>query len=198
MSERTPCFVAWKKLRQKLRQNATLWRVAFQIGQCRDALLCEARLLFETLPPSLHGADLKPRPLSIPPPFPLSSLADDVISTRQGFGRGAKQPFPSLGTFISTLNQRRDAAGGRGLAGQMTSNLSGSHWLRHGEFTPRNVRPVTSSLCGTNCTVRLSAPLWRAAAQPISPAPSHVSRWDKVIFSLINHCDACSDVHDAT
>uniref|UniRef100_A0A3B4XG34 HECT-type E3 ubiquitin transferase n=1 Tax=Seriola lalandi dorsalis TaxID=1841481 RepID=A0A3B4XG34_SERLL len=27
----------------------------------------------------------------------------------QGLGRGAKQPFPSLGTFISTLSQRRDA-----------------------------------------------------------------------------------------
>lgn len=117
-------------------------------GQCRDGLLCEVRLLFEPLSP----------PQSVLLPFPLSSLADDVISTRQGFGRGAKQPFPSLGTFISTLNQRRDAAGGRGLAGQMTSNLSGSHWLRHGEFTPRNVRPVTSLLCDTDCTVRPSAP----------------------------------------
>ncbi|KAI9519574.1 hypothetical protein NQZ68_026779, partial [Dissostichus eleginoides] len=49
-------------------------------------------------------------------------------SAPAGFGRGAKQPFPSLGTFISTLNQRRDAAG-RG--GFMTGTLSGNQWLRH-------------------------------------------------------------------
>ncbi|KAK1905156.1 putative E3 ubiquitin-protein ligase HECTD2, partial [Dissostichus eleginoides] len=57
----------------------------------------------------------------------------------QGFGRGAKQPFPSLGTFISTLNQRRDAAG-RG--GFMTGTLSGNQWLRHG----RDLPPICSDV----------------------------------------------------
>ncbi len=63
--------------------------------------------------------------LSLPP-------ADDVIFLRQGLGRGAKQPFPSLGTFISTLSQRRDA-GGRGLTGGMMGTLTSNQWLRHGE-----------------------------------------------------------------
>ncbi|TMS04831.1 putative E3 ubiquitin-protein ligase HECTD2 [Larimichthys crocea] len=53
-----------------------------------------------------------------------------------GFVRGAKQPFPSLGSFISTLSQRRDA-GGRGLAGGgMTGTLSSTQWLRHGRELP--------------------------------------------------------------
>lgn len=52
-----------------------------------------------------------------------------------GFGRGAKQPFPSLGSFISTLSQRRDA-GGRGLAGGMTGALTSNQWLRHGRELP--------------------------------------------------------------
>ncbi|KAA8583475.1 hypothetical protein FQN60_014683, partial [Etheostoma spectabile] len=63
----------------------------------------------------------------------------DVISivsgSRNGFGRGAKQPFLSLGTFTSTLSQRRDA-GGRGLAAGMTGGLSSTHWLRHGRELP--------------------------------------------------------------
>lgn len=58
---------------------------------------------------------------------------DDVIFPHQGFGRGAKQPFPSLGTFISTLSQRREA-GVRGLAGGMTGTLTSTQWIRHGEF----------------------------------------------------------------
>ncbi|XP_031610121.2 probable E3 ubiquitin-protein ligase HECTD2 [Oreochromis aureus] len=52
-----------------------------------------------------------------------------------GFGRGAKQPFPSLGTFISTLSQRRDMAG-RGLAGGIMGNLTGNPGLRHGRELP--------------------------------------------------------------
>ncbi|XP_067466935.1 probable E3 ubiquitin-protein ligase HECTD2 isoform X1 [Thunnus thynnus] len=52
-----------------------------------------------------------------------------------GFGRGAKQPFPSLGTFISTLNQRRDA-GGRAFAGGITGTLSSTFGLRHGRELP--------------------------------------------------------------
>ncbi|XP_035760652.1 probable E3 ubiquitin-protein ligase HECTD2 [Neolamprologus brichardi] len=52
-----------------------------------------------------------------------------------GLGRGAKQPFPSLGTFISTLSQRRDMAG-RGLAGGIMGNLTGNHGLRHGRELP--------------------------------------------------------------
>ncbi|XP_068597078.1 probable E3 ubiquitin-protein ligase HECTD2 [Brachionichthys hirsutus] len=56
---------------------------------------------------------------------------DDVIFLRQGLGRGVKQPFPSLGTFVSTLSQRRDA-GGRSLAG----GLMGAHWLRHARELP--------------------------------------------------------------
>lgn len=60
-------------------------------------------------------------------------FVNDVIFTRQGLGRGAKQPFPSLGTFISTLSQRRDA-GGRGLSGSLTGTLSGTLGFRHGEF----------------------------------------------------------------
>lgn len=50
-----------------------------------------------------------------------------------GLGRGAKQPFPSLGTFISTL--RRDA-GGRGLASGMMGALSSTPGLRHGRELP--------------------------------------------------------------
>ncbi|XP_034754357.1 probable E3 ubiquitin-protein ligase HECTD2 [Etheostoma cragini] len=56
-------------------------------------------------------------------------------SAPAGFGRGAKQPFLSLGTFSSTLSQRRDA-GGRGLAAGMTGGLSSAHWLRHGRELP--------------------------------------------------------------
>lgn len=64
----------------------------------------------------------------------LCRHGDDVIFLCQGLGRGAKQPFPSLGTFISTLSQRREV-GGRGLAGGVTGGLSGSLGLRHGEFS---------------------------------------------------------------
>uniref|UniRef100_A0AAX7VQ26 HECT-type E3 ubiquitin transferase n=1 Tax=Astatotilapia calliptera TaxID=8154 RepID=A0AAX7VQ26_ASTCA len=58
-----------------------------------------------------------------------------------GLGRGAKQPFPSLGTFISTLSQRRDMAG-RGLAGGIMGNLTGNHGLRHGRELP----PICSNV----------------------------------------------------
>ncbi|XP_029986108.1 probable E3 ubiquitin-protein ligase HECTD2, partial [Sphaeramia orbicularis] len=54
----------------------------------------------------------------------------------QGLGRGAKQAFPSLGTFISTVTQRRDA-GGRGLAGGgTTGSLSSAPGFRHGRELP--------------------------------------------------------------
>lgn len=66
---------------------------------------------------------------------------DDVIFLRQGLGRGAKQPFPSLGTFISTLSQRRDA-GGRGLTGGMMGTLTSNQWLRHGEWHHHYIRAV--------------------------------------------------------
>lgn len=47
--------------------------------------------------------------------------ADDDISVGQALARGAAHLFPPpLGTFISTLNQRR-AAGGRGLSGTLGS-----------------------------------------------------------------------------
>ncbi|XP_070834216.1 probable E3 ubiquitin-protein ligase HECTD2 [Chaetodon trifascialis] len=52
-----------------------------------------------------------------------------------GLGRGAKQPFPSFGTFISTLSQRRDA-GGRGFTGAMTGTLTSTQWFRHGRELP--------------------------------------------------------------
>ncbi|XP_053292088.1 probable E3 ubiquitin-protein ligase HECTD2 isoform X1 [Pleuronectes platessa] len=56
-------------------------------------------------------------------------------SAPAGLGRGVKQPLPSLGTFISTLSQRRDL-GGRGLSGGMTGTLSSSLGLRHGRELP--------------------------------------------------------------
>ncbi|XP_046885938.1 probable E3 ubiquitin-protein ligase HECTD2 [Hypomesus transpacificus] len=47
-------------------------------------------------------------------------------STLMGPGHGTKQPFPSLGTFISTLSQRREA-GGRGTAGTQPGGPGGRH-----------------------------------------------------------------------
>ncbi|KAJ4921946.1 hypothetical protein JOQ06_021717 [Pogonophryne albipinna] len=73
----------------------------------------------------MEGEHLERERERLPPIYHSSAPA--------GFGRGAKQPFPSLGTFISTLNQRRDAAG-RG--GFMTGTLSGNQWLRHGRDLP--------------------------------------------------------------
>ncbi|MEQ2283873.1 hypothetical protein AMECASPLE_016009 [Ameca splendens] len=45
-------------------------------------------------------------------------------------GRGPKQPFPTLGTFISTLSQRRDV-GGRGFAVGIGGTMTGSVGIRH-------------------------------------------------------------------
>ncbi|XP_034040351.1 probable E3 ubiquitin-protein ligase HECTD2 [Thalassophryne amazonica] len=76
----------------------------------------------EPCPPSGGGMDRD----KLPPIYSNCAPA--------GLGHGAKPPFPSLGTFISTLSQRRDT-GGRGLAsisGTMTTNTS----LRHGSELP--------------------------------------------------------------
>ncbi|KAM4607024.1 putative E3 ubiquitin-protein ligase HECTD2 [Polymixia lowei] len=52
-----------------------------------------------------------------------------------GFGRGAKHAFPSLGTFISTLSQRRELSG-RGSTGALTGTLTGIPGMRHGRELP--------------------------------------------------------------
>ncbi|XP_072301545.1 probable E3 ubiquitin-protein ligase HECTD2 [Eucyclogobius newberryi] len=58
-----------------------------------------------------------------------------TLTIRYGLGRGSKQAFPSLGTFISTLSHRRDA-GGRGLSTTTSHALSHSLSLRHGRELP--------------------------------------------------------------
>ncbi|XP_054880707.1 probable E3 ubiquitin-protein ligase HECTD2 [Poeciliopsis prolifica] len=57
-------------------------------------------------------------------------------------GRGPKQPFPSLGTFISTLSQRRDA-GGRGFAMGIGGPLTGPLGIRH---SVRELPPICSDV----------------------------------------------------
>uniref|UniRef100_A0A3B3UUW2 HECT domain E3 ubiquitin protein ligase 2 n=2 Tax=Poecilia latipinna TaxID=48699 RepID=A0A3B3UUW2_9TELE len=52
------------------------------------------------------------------------------------------QPFPSLGTFISTLSQRRDA-GGRGFAIGIGGPLTGPLGIRH---TVRELPPICSNV----------------------------------------------------
>lgn len=48
------------------------------------------------------------------------------VSHPTGLGRGVKQPFPSLGTFISTLSQRKETMGRGGMAPH-TGTLAGRH-----------------------------------------------------------------------
>ncbi|KAM8852011.1 putative E3 ubiquitin-protein ligase HECTD2 isoform 1-T1 [Synchiropus picturatus] len=55
-------------------------------------------------------------------------------SAPAGFGRGPKQPF--LGTFISTVNQRRDPAAGRACPGGMSGIISSTFGFRHGRELP--------------------------------------------------------------
>ncbi|XP_038147710.1 probable E3 ubiquitin-protein ligase HECTD2 [Cyprinodon tularosa] len=57
-------------------------------------------------------------------------------------GRGPKQPFPSLGTFISSLSQRRDA-GGRGFAVGIGGTMTGSLGIRH---TVRELPPICNDV----------------------------------------------------
>ncbi|XP_015227294.1 PREDICTED: probable E3 ubiquitin-protein ligase HECTD2 [Cyprinodon variegatus] len=60
----------------------------------------------------------------------------------QLLGRGPKQPFPSLGTFISSLSQRRDA-GGRGFAVGIGGTMTGSLGIRH---TVRELPPICNDV----------------------------------------------------
>ncbi|KAM6956864.1 putative E3 ubiquitin-protein ligase HECTD2 [Aplochiton taeniatus] len=59
------------------------------------------------------------------------------VTHPMGLGRGVKQPFPSLGTFISTLSQRKEVTGRGGMA------------LHTGTPTGRHVRelpPISSNV----------------------------------------------------
>ncbi|XP_056147607.1 probable E3 ubiquitin-protein ligase HECTD2 [Lampris incognitus] len=83
--------------------------------------------------------------------FALSAAAADgdreklppinAASPAPGLGRGAKPAFPSLGTFISTLGQRREA-GWRGLTGGIAGPLPGSPGGRH----VRELPPISSDV----------------------------------------------------
>uniref|UniRef100_A0A8C7YXM6 HECT-type E3 ubiquitin transferase n=1 Tax=Oryzias sinensis TaxID=183150 RepID=A0A8C7YXM6_9TELE len=61
---------------------------------------------------------------------PIYSNSSSVV-----LGRGAKQPFPSLGNFISSLSQKRDA-GGRGFPASFAGTLTSTVGLRHGRELP--------------------------------------------------------------
>uniref|UniRef100_A0A1A8H3E8 HECT-type E3 ubiquitin transferase n=1 Tax=Nothobranchius korthausae TaxID=1143690 RepID=A0A1A8H3E8_9TELE len=56
-------------------------------------------------------------------------------------GRGTKQPFPSLGSFISLLSQRREA-GGRGFSDSFTGSLTNPAGLKH----VRELPPISSDI----------------------------------------------------
>ncbi|XP_028324312.1 probable E3 ubiquitin-protein ligase HECTD2 isoform X2 [Gouania willdenowi] len=92
------------------------------------------------------------------------------IYSSAGLGRGAKQPFPTLGTFLSTLSHRRDA-GGRGLG----STFMGTSGIRHGGELP----PIS---CGVRQKQRVSIdtlpPEVRAPfpSEPIIPLRTKTSR----------------------
>ncbi|KAM9726329.1 putative E3 ubiquitin-protein ligase HECTD2 [Menidia menidia] len=84
-------------------------------------------------------------------------------------GRGVKPPFPPLGSFVSTLSQRREA-GGRGLSG----GPPGATGIRHG----RDLPPILSAVRQKRVSVETLPPEAKAPfpRDPVLPQRTKTTR----------------------